>query len=75
MNIGDNIRRIRIERGMTQAELAGAVGVTQAMICSVERGTKACAMQLGAEIARALDCPVMALYGDGEQGGGEDPCP
>lgn len=67
MNIGENIRRIRVERGMTQAELANAVGVTQAMICSVERGTKACAMQLGAEIARALDCPVMALYGEKTQ--------
>ena len=64
MNIGDNIRKIRIERGMSQAELANAVGVTQTMICCVERGTKACAMQLGAEIARALECPVMALYGD-----------
>ena len=64
MSIGENIRALREARGMLQAELAEKVNVSQAMICCIERGTKACSMGLGAEIARALGCPVMALYGE-----------
>lgn len=68
MSIGENIRALRLKRGMTQEELAERIGVSQSMLCCIERGTKACAMQLGAEIARALSCPVTALYeGEGER--------
>ena len=62
MNIGANIRRIRMKMGMTQTQLGVAVGVTESMICQIERGTKACSMPLGADIARALECEVTDLY-------------
>ena len=62
MNIGANIRRIRMEMGMTQTQLGDAVGVSESMICQIERGTKACSMPLGADIARALKCDVTDLY-------------
>lgn len=62
MNIGENIRRIRTEAGITQAELAQRVQIAQSMLCQIERGTKACSMALGAEIAAALRCNVTALY-------------
>ena len=65
MSIGENIRNIREGRGIAQVELAGQVGVTQSMLCQIERGTKACSMQMGADIARALGCTVMELYGAG----------
>ena len=58
MNIGLNIKAMREEIGMNQVELAAKVGVTQSMICQIERGTKACTMQLGAEIANALGCEI-----------------
>lgn len=58
MNIGMNIKAKREEAGLQQAELAAKVGVTQSMICQIERGTKACSMQLGAEIAAALGCKI-----------------
>lgn len=61
MNIGENIRRIRMEAGITQAELAQRVQITQSMLCQIERGTKACSMALGAEIAAVLGCGVAEL--------------
>ena len=64
MNIGENIRRIREQNGLSKAELARRVGVSGSMICQVERGTKACSMQLGAQIASALGCEVSELYGE-----------
>ena len=67
MSIGENIRRARQSADMTQAELAKKVCVSQAMICSSERGSKACSMGLGLEIARALGCKVSAFYDGGEE--------
>ena len=54
MSIGENIRRIRKERGMTQEELAKKVYVAGSMICMIERGTKVPSMPTGKAIAEAL---------------------
>lgn len=67
MSIGENIRRTRQRMDMTQAELAEKVHVSQAMICSIERGTKACSMGLGLEIAKVLGCNVSAFFDSGEE--------
>jgi DNA-binding XRE family transcriptional regulator len=56
-----NIKAKREEAGMQQVDLAAKVGVTQSMICQIERGTKACSMQLGVEIAEALGCEISDL--------------
>ena len=61
-SIAGNIKRLREARNMTQHELANAVSVKQPMIAQIERGTKACSMQLGAAIAEALNCPIDELY-------------
>lgn len=58
MSIGENIRRIRKERGLTQEELAKKVYVGAPMICMIERGTKAPSLQLGKELAEALGVSV-----------------
>ena len=64
MNVGLNIKAQREEVGMQQGELAAKVGVSQSMLCQIERGTKACSMQLGAEIAKALGCGINDLLGE-----------
>ena len=58
MSIGMNIKKLRERAGMQQAELAEKVGVSQSMICQIERGTKACSIPLGADIARELNCEI-----------------
>lgn len=61
MSIGTNIRRIREEKGISQVSLAEQAGISQAMLCQIERGTKNPSLQIGVELARLLDCQVETL--------------
>lgn len=61
MSVGDNIRHIREKAGLTQVYVAKQVGVTSAMLCQIERGTKNPSLQVGAEIAKVLGCSLESL--------------
>lgn len=61
MSVGENVRRLRKQANMSQAELAKIVNVSAPMICQIERGTKAPSFQLGIELAAALGCDVKEL--------------
>lgn len=63
MSLGSMIRDRRMELGITQCELADTVGITQAMLCQVERGTKQPSLIVGLAIADALRCTVYDLIG------------
>jgi len=71
MSVGNNIRRLRETKGISQVQLAKDAGITQAMLCQIERETKNPSLQVGAEIARLLDCPLESLLNvpceDGEK--------
>ena len=67
MSIGENIKSRRKALNMQQGDLAKVVGVSQAMICQIERGTKVPSMPLGAEIANCLGCKIDDLF-EGERG-------
>ncbi|MCD8238445.1 MAG: helix-turn-helix domain-containing protein [Clostridiales bacterium] len=62
MSIGENIKKLRKERNLTQQELGDKVGVTQAMIGQIERGSKTPTMVLGKDIAEAFEVDVAELY-------------
>ena len=64
MSVGANIRRLREEKGLSQSYVAERAGISQAMLCQVERGTKNPSLQVGVEIARLLGCEVSALVDD-----------
>ena len=59
--VGENIRRLREKRQIPQNVLAESVGVSPAMICQIERGTKNPSLQVGKEIADVLDCDIEKL--------------
>ena len=61
MNVGGNIRRIREEMRMKQADVAKGAGITQAMLCQIERGTRNPSLQVGKAIADTLGCTIDAL--------------
>lgn len=61
MSVGENIRRIREEKGLTQAYVAETIGISQAMLCQIERGTKNPSLQIGKEIADVLGCGLEYL--------------
>lgn len=66
MSIGENIQSLRKKKGMSQKVLAERVGVSQAMLAQIERGTKSCAMQLGRLIANELGCSILAFFNEEE---------
>lgn len=61
MSIGENIKRKRNAMGMSQGELAAAIGISVPMICQIERGTKSPTLSLSVDIARVLQCDLNAL--------------
>lgn len=54
MSFADNVKRLREQRGLSQAELAIIVDVTQPMIAQYEKGLKIPTIITGVELARAL---------------------
>lgn len=58
MSVGKNIKEMRELRNLTQEELAKKVGISQAMLSQIERGTKNPSLQVGTLIADALNCNV-----------------
>ncbi len=62
MGVGEIIRIRREKLGITQADLAEDVGISQAMLCQIERGTKNPSLQVGREIARCLRCSTDDLF-------------
>ncbi len=61
MSIRKNIRYFRLMHGMTQLELGNRVGVSESMICQLERGIRSLSVPLGKEIAKALNCSLEDL--------------
>lgn len=61
MSIGENIKRLREEKGILQSELAEILNISQSMVCQLERGTKVPTLPLSNEIAKVLDCSLDEL--------------
>lgn len=62
MNIGEAIKQIRKEAGMSQHNLAAASGITQTGISQIERCVRHPHGASIALIAKALNISVAALY-------------
>ena len=56
MSIGENIKRLREGRNLTQIQLSEMINVTQSMVAQLERGSKTLTVPLGKDIAKALGC-------------------
>jgi putative transcriptional regulator len=52
--VTNDIRELRTARGITQAELASAVGVTRQTIIAIEQGRYSPSLEMAFLIARAL---------------------
>ena len=63
MSLGERIRERRIELNISQHGLADMVEVSAAMICQLERGTKAPSLQLGYKLAEVLKVSIEWLLG------------
>ena len=65
MGVGDNIKRLREAKGISQRQLAQEAGISQAMLCQIERGTKNPSLPVGLDLAGALEVRVERLIGRG----------
>lgn len=61
MDLSKNLRKLRLERGLSQAELAKKANVSQSIIAYIERGTKSPTVNLAYELAEALEVPIGEL--------------
>lgn len=59
--ISENLKRMREEKGLSQAALAKAVGVSQGLIAQVERGTKTLTLPTAKAIVDKLGCSLEDL--------------
>ncbi len=71
MSVGENIRRYRKLRGMTQAQLAEAVGLTEGAVRHYESGIRAVKPELLESIADTLGVSVNALKDYGVENAGD----
>ncbi|ATY85921.1 XRE family transcriptional regulator [Kyrpidia spormannii] len=62
--MGERLRELRRERGMTVRELAEKAGVSQSYIYAVEAGTRGSRLAKLIKIARALEVDLATLIQD-----------
>ncbi len=63
MNVGEKIRNLRLEKLMTQADLAGDQ-ITRNMLCTIERGAALPSLPTACYIAGRLNVPVGYLLAE-----------
>lgn len=63
MKIGNNIKALRLRRGMTQEALAGALGVTSSAVGNYERGVSFPKEDALERMFGALGCTPNELFG------------
>ena len=57
-----NLRRLRAERGISQEELAVAVGTTRQTITSIETGKYTASLPLAYKIAKYFDLSIEDVF-------------
>lgn len=59
---GDNLRRCRLEKGLSQADLAAEIDMSTNAISEIERGITDTSLTTIVKIARALQIPPAELF-------------
>ncbi|MGV8890358.1 MAG: helix-turn-helix domain-containing protein [Pseudomonas sp.] len=59
--LGNQLREKRINRGLTQAQLADLAGLTRYKVIAVEKGTLSVGMIAYARVLGALDCELAVV--------------
>lgn len=67
--VGNNIRTLREQQGLSQAALAQKLGVCQQAVGKWERGASDPKWSLAPQLAVALHCSIDALFGRNPPGG------
>ena len=60
--LGNRLRELREEQGLTQAQLADRIGVSRKTVNTVENGVFVPSTVVALKLARALGCAVEELF-------------
>lgn len=63
MKIAENLKQRRETKALSQAELSRQSGVSQPMICEIEKGRKMPTVVVAKALADALHCSLDELIG------------
>ena len=66
-DFGEYLSRIRTEKGLSQQDLADALGMTQAAISQLESGKRVATPKTVKRLAEALQVDIEELAGEDEQ--------
>ena len=55
MTLGEKIRQVRLERGLTQKQLAETVGIRQTVLSEYENGKRRITPKMAEKFAKALN--------------------
>jgi len=70
--IGQRIRKVRIEQGIKQKDLARKIGISQGALTNFELGRRKISLEWLLKISRSLDVPVSYFMGAVEPSGDEN---
>ena len=69
-DMNNRLRVLRAERGWSQAELGGRLGVSRQAVNAIETGKYDPSLPLAFKLARLFEMPIEAIFNDGEVGDG-----
>lgn len=56
--VGERIRKLRIQKGISQIELARAIAVSQTHMSNIEKGHAGISLWTAVKISRVLECSI-----------------
>ena len=62
MTIGERIREARTAKGLTQEQLASAVGVRRETIMRLEKAQYNPSLKLAVDISRTVEAPIEEIF-------------
>ena len=63
--VGENVRKLRLERGLTLADLGSSLGITHQQLQKYETGTNRVSAGMLFSLSEVLCVPVESLFQDG----------
>lgn len=63
MSIGENIKKLREERGLTQRDVSNALFISVQMLSGIETGIKQPSLNIALALARFFETDVETLAG------------
>jgi transcriptional regulator with XRE-family HTH domain len=60
--LGENLKRIRTEKGISQSDIAKSLGVSRGFVSNIENGKRNPTLSTISRLAKAVDVPTEELF-------------